>query len=133
MKQYLTALAALLATTSAGFTLETTFDDDGDIFIGIELDNPVTLKLPRTKPPAEMCFIECTGWQLADDTAVYTDFTVEAMTVGKRTKFVLTAIGETNMDGELVEFENTCNVDDMENILETKEILVTVFPFRPDP
>ena len=64
MKQYLTALTAFLATTAAAqkpFELETTFNNEDEIFLGMELDNPVTLKLPRTKPPHDMC-IECTGW-----------------------------------------------------------------------
>ena len=131
MKQYLTALTAFLATTAAGFTVKSTFADEDTIFVGVELDNPIELKLPRTKPPHDMC-IECDGWQLVDDSATYPDFTVEAVTVGKRTKFVITATAETDMDAELVMFENTCNVDEMGNSLETKGILVGVYPFRPE-
>ena len=135
MKQFLTAFAALLATTATAmvsFQLETTFANEEEICIAVEPENPITLKLPRAKPPAHMC-IECDGWQLKDDTAVYTDFTIVPMVVGKRTKFVITQINSSNMDGELVEFENTCNVDENGAILETKEILIKVFPFRGGP
>ena len=132
MKQFLSALTAFLATTATDaklFELETTFTNEEEIFLGVELDNPVHLKLPRAKPPHDMC-LECTGWQLVDDTATYTDFEIAPVVVGKRTKFVLTATGETNMDGELIEFENTCNVDENGDSVETKSILVSVFPFR---
>ena len=37
------------------------------------------------------------------------------------------------MDGELVTFENTCAVDDDMMITETKDILISVFPFRDGP
>ena len=70
----------------------------------------MTLKLPKTYPPDDMC-LECPGWQLADPEAEYIDFTVEAIVVGKRTKFLFTGVGATEVTGELVEFENTCNVD----------------------
>ena len=132
MKQFLSTLTAFLATTATDaklFELETTFTNEEEIFLGVELDNPVHLKLPRAKPPHDMC-LECTGWQLVDDTATYTDFEIAPVVVGKRTKFVLTATGETNMDGELIEFENTCNVDENGDSVETKSILVSVFPFR---
>ena len=132
MKQFLSALTAFLATTATDaklFELETTFTNEEEIFLGVELDNPVHLKLPRAKPPHDMC-LECTGWQLVDDTATYTDFEIAPVVIGKRTKFVLTATGETNMDGELIEFENTCNVDENGDSVETKSILVSVFPFR---
>ena len=93
MKQFLTALTAFLATTAVAekpFELETTFANEEEIFLAIEVGNVVTLKLPRSKPPHDMC-IECEGWQLKDDMATYTDFAIEAVTVGKRTKFELTA------------------------------------------
>ena len=90
MNKFLTAFAALLATTAtATFKLETSFANEEEIFIGVEPDNPITLKLPRTKPPAHMC-IECEGWQLQDDSAVYADFTIVPEVVGKRTKFIIT-------------------------------------------
>ena len=75
MKQFLTALTAFFVTKAEGkpFELETTFTDEAEIFLGIEQGNPLTLKLPRSKPPHDMCF-ECTGWQLVDDSATYTDF-----------------------------------------------------------
>ena len=132
MKQFLSALTAFLATTATDaklFVLETTFTNEEEIFMGIELDNPVHLKLPRAKPPHDMC-LECTGWQLVDDSVTYTDFEIAPVVVGKRTKFMLTATGATNMDGDLVEFENTCNVDGNGDSVETKSILVSVFPFR---
>ena len=116
MRQFLTAFAALLATTTtaapdeAAFKIETTFSDEDFVFLSIEQDNPVTLKLPKTYPPDDMC-LECPGWQLADPEAEYIDFTVEAIVVGKRTKFLFTGVGATEVTGELVEFENTCNVD----------------------
>ena len=133
MKQFLSALTAFLATTATDaklFELETTFTNEEEIFVGIELDNPVHLKLPRAKPPQDNLCLECTGWQLVDDSVTYTDFTIAPVVVGKRTKFMLTATGETNMDGELIEFENTCNVDVNGDSVETKSILVSVFPFR---
>ena len=113
MKQFLTALATFLATTATAerpFELCTTFANENEIYLGLEIGNAVTLKLPRAKAPDDMC-LECTGWQLVDPEAEYTDFTVEAVVVGKRTKFLLTAVGATEVTGELVEFENTCNVD----------------------
>ena len=50
--------------------------------------------------------------------------------VGKRTKFVFTATAESVQQGEMVEFENTCNVDGNGDVQEEKSILVTVYPFR---
>ena len=98
MKQFLTALTAFLASTAAAqrpFELETTFDNEEEIFLAVELDNPLTLKLPRAKPPHDDMCLPCTGWQLVDDSATYTDFEIVPMVVGKRTKFVMTATGET--------------------------------------
>ena len=80
MKQFLTALAAafLAATaTAASCTIDTTFANEDEIFIGVEPENPITIKLPRAKPPADMC-IACDGWQLVDPEFEYTDFTIEA-------------------------------------------------------
>ena len=104
MKQIFTALTAFLATTATAqraFELETTFADEEMIYLGLEVGNAVTLKLPRTKPPHDMC-IECTGWQLVDNTAMYTDFTITEEVVGKRTKFVFLASQATVSAGEEV-------------------------------
>ena len=137
MKQFLTAFAAFLATatTSApaerAFKLETSFTDAEVVFLSIEEGNPVTLKLPRTFPPDDMC-VDCDGWQLKNDAVVYDDFEIVPIVVGKRTKFVLTATSSSVVEGQLVEFENTCNVDMGGNILETANILVAVFPHRPE-
>ena len=137
MKQFLTAFAAFLATTTTSapaetaFKLETTFTDAEVIFLSIEEGNPVTLKLPRTFPPDDMC-VDCNGWQLVNDAEVYDDFEVVPIVVGKRTKFVLTATDASVVVGQLVEFENTCNVDINGDILETANILVAVFPSRPE-
>ena len=129
MKQFLTSLATFLATTATAtrpFELETTFTNEEEISLGIEKDNAVTLKLPRAKAPHDMC-IECTGWQLVDNAATYTDFTITEEVVGKRTKFVLLASSSDEIGGELVAFENTCNVDENGDSVETKNILVYVF------
>ena len=93
MKQFLTALATFLATTATAerpFELETTFTNEEEIYLGLEIGNAVTLKLPRAKAPHDMC-IECTGWQLVDNSVTYTDFTITEEVVGKRTKWVFLA------------------------------------------
>ena len=92
MKQFFTAIAAFLAASASAerpFKLETTFDNEDEICLAVEVGNPVTLKLPRTKPPHDMC-IECDGWVLAPWPS-FTDFTVMEMTVGKRTSFLIEA------------------------------------------
>ena len=78
MKQFLSAFAALLATSAAAekaFTLESEFPNEEFVFLSVEEGNPVTLKLPRTFPPDEMC-VDCTGWQLKNDSIVYDDFEI---------------------------------------------------------
>ena len=90
--------------------------------MGILIGNELTLKLPRAKPPTDMC-IECTGWQLRDNAFTYNDFTITEVTVGKRTWFKFLASDSTSF-GELVVFENTCNVDGNGDSIETKTILV---------
>ena len=127
MKQFLTALAAFLATTASAerpFALESTFDDDTQIYLGLVIGNELTLKLPRAKPPTDMC-IECAGWQLVDNTVTYDDFTITEVTVGKRTFFKFLASDSTSF-GELVVFKNTCNVDGNGDSIEQKTLLVGV-------
>ena len=77
MKQFVAAFAAILATTAVAkkrpFNLNVTYADEDEIFLGIEIDNPATVRMPRAKAPAGSG-ITCTGWQLADPLASYTDF-----------------------------------------------------------
>ena len=129
MKQFLTALAAFLATTATAerpFELEFTVADENKIYLGLVFDNELTLKLPRAKPPHDMC-LECTGWQLVDNAITYDDFTITEVTVGKRTFFKFLASDSTTF-GDLVVFENTCNVDGNGDSIEQKTILVGVLP-----
>ena len=82
MKQFLAAFAAILATTAVAkkrpFNLNVTYANEDEIFLGIEIYNPATVKMPRAKAPAGSG-LKCTGWQLADPLTSYTDFLIEAV------------------------------------------------------
>ena len=75
MKYFTTYLAAtmLLATSvfaqlerQKPFALTVSHENEEEIFMGIEIDNPVTLKLPKVRAPRGSG-TQCTGWQLADE------------------------------------------------------------------
>ena len=106
-------------------------DNDDEIFVGIEIDNPVTLNLPKVRAPRGSD-TQCTGWQLDDENEEYDDFDIEVVSSRRRTSFVLTATQATQQNGDYVQFINTCSVDENGVPQETKEILVTVYPFREE-
>ena len=135
MKQFAFALAALLSTSALAQEEEKPFvvslgyasSADFDLSLDLELDNPVTFKLPCARSRE----IECTGWELAAPDTVYADFTVTRMEreVGRRGKVIsyyeFLADGATLADGESVTFANTCAGMDAEgNYLETIDVHV---------
>ena len=65
MKQFIAALATILATSAVAkkrpFNMNVTYEDDKEIFLGIEIGNPATLRLPKAKAPTGSG-IECNGW-----------------------------------------------------------------------
>ena len=140
MKYFATTLAAtmLLATSvfaqqsrEKPFALTMSHENEEEIFVGIEIDNPVTLKLPRVRAPRGSG-TQCTGWQLADEDEEYDDFDIEVVSGRRSTSFVLTAIQATQQNGDYVQFVNTCSADENGVPQETREILVGVYPFRED-
>ena len=90
MKQFAFALAALLSTTamadnkpffvSVGYASSADFD----LSLDLELDSPVTFKLPCAGRRGSAC----TGWELAEPDATYTDFTVTRVEKGRRRRKV---------------------------------------------
>ena len=81
MKQFAFGLAALLATSVMAqedsgemeekpFKLTLSYSSIDELFLGLEMDNPVRVDLPCAKSRRT----ECTGWELLDDTIEYNDF-----------------------------------------------------------
>ena len=81
MKQFAFGLAALLATSVMAqedsgemeekpLKLTLSYSSNDELFLGLEMDNPVRVDLPCSKSRR----IECTGWELLDDTIEYNDF-----------------------------------------------------------
>ena len=71
MKQFVAAFVAILATTAVArkrpFKLNVTYEDENEIFLGIEIGNPATVTLPKASAPSGSN-IECSGWTLAEPT-----------------------------------------------------------------
>ena len=126
MKQFAFGLAALLATSVMAqeeseemekpFKLTLSYSSIDDLFLGLEVDNPVRVDLPCAKSRR----IECTGWELLDDSITYDDFIItREVTTNSRGHeshhFVFTADGANDIDGAEVIFENTCKQDDLGN------------------
>ena len=65
MKQFVAAFIAILASTAVAkkrpFNMNITYEDENEIFMGIEIGNPATLKLPKARA-ATGSGIECNGW-----------------------------------------------------------------------
>ena len=65
MKQFLAVFAAILATTAVAkkrpFNLNVTYENENEMFLGIEIGNPATVKLPKARA-ATGSGIECSGW-----------------------------------------------------------------------
>ena len=86
MKQFAITFAAIFAATAFAqeeeeekpFAIAVSYADDQNIFLGLEVDNPATIKLPRScsARAARQAEIECSGWQLFDENAAYTDFSI---------------------------------------------------------
>ena len=102
------------------------------MFLGLEVGNPATIKMPKACKPRGSD-IECSGWQLANADAEYLDFAISVEEVtGRRnktfTKFVFTAIDDSVQAGEEVNFVNTCGaVDANGDYEETASILVVAY------
>ena len=98
------------------FKLTLSYSSIDELFLGLEVDNPVRVDLPCAKSRR----IECTGWELLDDSITYDDFIItREVTTNSRGHeshhFVFTADGADDIDGADVIFENTCKQDDLGN------------------
>ena len=123
MKQFI-AFAAILAVSAFAqeddaeeqkqerpFALNVSYANEDEMFLGLEMNNAVTLRLPKARAPRGSG-IECSGWQLAQEDAngalvlfdwdaaefgqaLYTDFYIEKNESGqgrrKKSSLVLTA------------------------------------------
>ena len=90
MKQFAFALAALLSTSAlAGgdkpFVVKLAYESPEDLFLGLEVDNAATLKLPC----AGRGRTDCTGWELSatkNPAAGFDDFEITKIEKTWRTK-----------------------------------------------
>ena len=116
MKQFATALAALLATSASAqapdqerpFVMKVIYDAPEDAFLGLELGNPATLIMPKAFGR------DCAGRQLDDASLEYDDFMINEVEreVGNRGKVITTFqfVAEDASGAEAdVLFSNTCS------------------------
>ena len=111
MKQIAFAALAAMAYGMRKPKLILSYDDTENYFLGLEHNNPVTMKLPgdkRAKDPAN----ECTGWQLEAPGREFSTFRIEQQVTNKCTKLVFhTNEGLDAYDQEEVWFWNDCGND----------------------
>ena len=140
MKQFAIAFAAILATSvyaqrgqdeeaERPFMLKLVYENADSAYLGLEVDNPVTLILPKVFGGRGS---DCTGWQLDDNSIEYDDFWINEVEreVGNRGKIITTYqfTGESASGAEAdVLFNNTCSeVDDNGNYAEQLSVRVVV-------
>merc|ERR1712150_33834 len=90
MKQFAFALAALLSTSALAdghkpFVVKLAYESPEDLFLGLEVGNAATLKLPCAKGGRGS---ECTGWQLSatKNPVEFDDFDIAVIEKTWRTK-----------------------------------------------
>ena len=134
MKQFAIAFAAILATSAFAqdeaeqerpFIMSLAYDSADDLYLGLEVANPVKLQLPGCGRRSGNA--ECTGWQLVGDYSG-ADFTVALVeeTVGRKTirAFAFEGI-QASESGLDVQFENDCKQDDTgSNVTATVHVFV---------
>ena len=90
MKQFAFALAALLSTSALAdhhdkpFVVKLAYESAEDLFLGLEVDNAATLKLPCASRGRD----DCTGWELSatKNPAEFDDFEITRMEKTTRRK-----------------------------------------------
>ena len=136
MKQFAFGLAALLATSLVKaqneedntslkpFAMTLTYSSIDELFLGLEMDNVMTLDLPHGRSKrskrgsdSDEAEVQCTGWELLNPEAVYDDFYITRVEKegyrGKLThNFEFIADDASNVDGQDVIFENNCKQDE---------------------
>ena len=139
MKQFAIAFAAILATSAYAqrdqddeaerpFMLKLTYENADSAYLGLEIDNPVTLLLPKVGGRGS----DCAGWQLADNSIVYDDFFIDEVEreVGSRGKIITTyRFTGDNLSGAEADvlFNNTCSeVDESGDYAEQVSVRVVV-------
>ena len=90
MKQFAFALAALLSTSALAegdkpFVVKLAYESAEDLFLGLEVGNTATLKLPCAGGRRNS---DCTGWELSatKNPAAFDDFDITTIEKSKRRK-----------------------------------------------
>ena len=134
MKQFAITIAAIFAATAFAqadeednsFSFGVSYEDGNDMFLGLDVGNPVTVKLPKScfLRQARAAGLECSGWQLGPNVALQqTDFLIEEIELQGRRDRVISALKFTGQDETLesaveIQLQDTCAVDDEGNAVE---------------
>ena len=114
MKQVAFAAITAFSTAAKSPKLIVSYNDTQNYFLGLEHDNPASLKLPRDYRAKET---ECNGWKLQNEDLEYDSFTLEVITREDSpngcSSLLFTAASDADVyERESVVFVNDCGAEE---------------------
>ena len=123
MKQV--AFAAITAFAAARSPkLIVSYNDTQNYFLGLEHDNPASMKLPRDYRAHNS---ECTGWRLQDEAAQYDSFTLKVISREDSPNGCSSLLFTAASDADVYERESVVFVNDCGEEEETLIVNVQVY------